>query len=70
MADAPALSVPKSPTIVSASEAAAVLRVSRSQVYRLMDRKELESVRLGGRRLILWDSVLRILEPATDSTAS
>jgi excisionase family DNA binding protein len=59
----PVSALPEAPTLGSALEASNALRISRTQVYRLMDEGVLESVRVGTRRLILWDSVLRLLEP-------
>lgn len=52
----------------SALEASNVLRISRSQVYRLMDDGVIDSVRIGGRRLVVWESVQRLLVP--EGTAS
>lgn len=60
MADATPL--PDAPALGSAAEASAVLHVSRSQVYRLMDEGVIESVRVGGRRLVVWESVSRLLD--------
>lgn len=39
-------------SLLTLPEAAQRLRISRSSLYRLMDRQELPSVRVGGRRLI------------------
>ena len=59
----PVSPLPESPTLGSALEASNALRISRTQVYRLMDEGVIESIRVGSRRLIIWDSVLRLLEP-------
>lgn len=69
MADAtPVSALPEAPQRGTADEAATVLRVSKSSVYRLMDDGVIASVRIGGRRFVVWDSVLRLLEP-TDTAS-
>lgn len=70
MADVtPVSALPEAPPVLgSALEASNVLRISRTQVYRLMDEGVIESVRVGGRRLVVWESVQRLLTP--EGTAS
>lgn len=48
--DAPEL--PEGTMMLTVDEAAEHLRVSRSTVYSLMSRGELQSTRIGGRRLV------------------
>lgn len=67
MADTPA-HLADAPVLGTANEAAVVLRISRSQVYRLMDEGVIESVRVGSRRMVRWSSVVELLQP--DGTAS
>jgi excisionase family DNA binding protein len=47
---------------LSPAEAAAELNVSRSQLYVLMRRGELPSVKIGRRRVILWDDLVAYLK--------
>lgn len=51
------------PALGTVNEASTVLRISRMQVYRLMDEQVIESVRVGHRRFVVWDSVVRLLTP-------
>lgn len=64
MADVPHAPEPPSPPgHGTVAEAADVLRVSRMTVYRLMDEGTIESLRIGHRRFVLWESIDRILTP-------
>jgi len=57
------------PSLGTAQEAADALRISRNQVYRLMDEGVIESYRVGPRRrLVVWASVVALLKP--EGTAS
>ena len=55
--------LPDTPAVGTVPEAATALRVSRMTVYRLLDDGILEEVRIGTRRLVLWESVQRMLTP-------
>ena len=60
-----------SANLLTLPEAAQRLRISRSSLYRLMDRQELPSVRVGGRRLIsvrMLDAFIARLEEAANGT--
>lgn len=54
--------VPHQPLAYTVSEAADQLRISRSSIYRLIDRNELATAKIGKRRLILHDDVVALLE--------
>jgi excisionase family DNA binding protein len=43
---------------LSPAEAAAELNISRSQLYVLMNRGELPFVKIGRRRVIVWDDLV------------
>jgi excisionase family DNA binding protein len=58
-----------SPMLVSIKEAAAALGIGRTKVYHLLAVGALDSVRLGTRRLVIWESVLRLLETSKCATA-
>jgi excisionase family DNA binding protein len=45
----------------TAAEAASILGISITQVYRLMDEGVIKSFRVGGRRVVIWESVLGLL---------
>jgi excisionase family DNA binding protein len=47
---------------LSPADAAAQLNVSRSQLYILMGRGELPFVKIGRRRVILWDDLVAYLK--------
>jgi excisionase family DNA binding protein len=51
----------------TAAEAASILGISTTQVYRLMDEGVIESFRVGGRRVIVWESVVRLLPEGSAS---
>ena len=48
------------PILVGIKKTAEALDVGRTTVYQLMDTGELESVKLGKRRLIVWESITRL----------
>jgi excisionase family DNA binding protein len=50
-------------------EAAAVSGLSRSTLYKLLGENKLRAVKVGGRRLILRESLLALLEVNSDSSA-
>jgi excisionase family DNA binding protein len=49
-------------------EAAAISGLSRSTLYKLLSAKKLRAVKVGGRRLILRESLLALLEVNSDSS--
>ena len=52
---------PLEPLAVSAAEAGRLIGVDRSTIYRLIERGEIRTCRLGGRRLIEVDELRRLL---------
>lgn len=52
------------PIVVSVYEAAKALNLGRTSIHKLMKSGELESVKLGSRRLIKADSVRRLIDNA------
>jgi excisionase family DNA binding protein len=52
------------------SETTAVSGLSRSTIYVLLKAGKLQTTKVGGRRLILRDSLQRLLQPANDLHAS
>lgn len=56
--------------VLSVTEAAEVLGISRSLAYQLVARGELPSRRLGGRIVVLWRPLQRLLdgEPTANAT--
>ncbi len=52
------------------NEAQAVSGLSRSTIYELLKAGRLQTVKIGGRRLILRESLQRLLEPVSDGHAS
>jgi excisionase family DNA binding protein len=55
---------------LSPADAAAELNVSRSQLYILMGRGELPFVKIGRRRVILWDDLVAYLKRLRASQAA
>jgi excisionase family DNA binding protein len=53
---------PRGRLTITPSEAAAELNISRSQLYILLRRGELPSVKIGRRRVILWDDLVAYLK--------
>ncbi len=49
------------PRAYSPLDAAALLSISRSGIYRLIESQQLKSIRIGGRRLVLADSIDALL---------
>lgn len=52
------------------NETTAVSGLSRSTIYVLLKAGKLQTTKVGGRRLILRDSLQRLLRPANDLHAS
>ncbi len=52
------------------NETTAVSGLSRSTIYELLKAGKLQTTKVGGRRLILRDSLQRLLQPASDLQAS
>jgi excisionase family DNA binding protein len=50
------------PLAYSVTAAAPALSVGKNSIYRLINEGQLASVRIAGRRLILRDSILRLLK--------
>jgi excisionase family DNA binding protein len=55
---------------ITPAQAAAELNISRSQVYVLMSRGELPSLKIGRRRIILWDDLIKYLQSLRDTQSS
>jgi excisionase family DNA binding protein len=55
---------------ITPAQAAAELNISRSQVYVLMNRGELPSLKIGRRRIILWDDLIKYLQSLRDTQSS
>jgi len=53
---------PRERLTITPSEAAAELNISRSQLYVLLRRGELPSVKIGRRRVIVWDDLVAYLK--------
>jgi excisionase family DNA binding protein len=53
---------PRGRLTITPSEAAAELNISRSQLYILLRRGELPSVKIGRRRVIVWDDLVAYLK--------
>lgn len=52
---------------VSVEDASAALGISRSRAYEVIRRGELRAIRLGGRLLVPWTELVRVVEgPAGD----
>jgi len=49
--------LPMPPILCSVEDAGTALCLSRSEIYRLIDREEIQSVKIGKRRLILRNSL-------------
>jgi excisionase family DNA binding protein len=52
------------PVAVSVSSAVSLTGLSRTKLYKLIDDGRLEAVRVDGRRLVLFESIERLLAPA------
>lgn len=52
---------------ISIADAAAVLGVGRTTLYRLLKDAKLKSIRIGRRNLVLASSVIRLIEGSSDA---
>lgn len=57
------------PMLCSVREATKLLGVGRSKAYDLLEKRELESIKIGTRRLIKMDSIKAFIERATGGVA-
>ena len=56
--------IARRPRVLTIDGAAETLSISRSGIYRLLDRGELKAVRIGSRRMISIESIDTLLEQA------
>ena len=50
------------PKLVGISEAARIIGIGRTRLYQLIDKGDLESVHLGQRHLVKYDSIERFVD--------
>lgn len=53
------------PLLCGIHEATKLLGLGRSKVYELIGENRLETVRIGGRRLVRWESIERLAREGT-----
>lgn len=55
------------PLLCGIHEATKLLGLGRSKVYELIGENKLETVRIGGRRLVRWESIERLAREGCDN---
>lgn len=58
------------PFLISIDETQKMIGVGRTKVYQLMDDRELESVKIGDRRLITMPSIKKMIERLLEDPAA
>ena len=60
--------LPDQTVLLTVKEASTRLRVSKSKLYELINKRRLESIRIGRRRLIPADSLLKLIVELREET--